>query len=147
MNSKQTGFTLIELMIVIAIIGILASTAVPYYQSYTARSKMAEVIGFAGAAKTAVSECILAEGGTANCGSNSDVGLGAAADINSDFVESVTVGANGVITLAVQGTGDTGLDAASLGMTPAYDVNQGVAWTCAISDAALNKFLPRECRI
>ncbi len=147
MDKQQKGFTLIELMIVIAIIGILAATAIPYFQDYATRSKVSEAIAYAAAAKAAVSECILADGGVGNCGSNSDVGLGTASTITSKYVESVSVAANGVITVAVQGTAQAGLDAGSITMTPAYDQNQGVDWVCAISSAALNKFMPRECRI
>lgn len=147
MGNRQTGFTLIELMIVIAIIGILAATAIPYFQDYATRSKVSEAVAYAAAAKAAVSECILAEGGVGNCGSNADVGLGTASAITSKFVESVSVGANGIITVAIQGTAQVDLDAGNISMTPTYDQNQGVDWVCAISSATLNKYMPSECRI
>eukprot|EP00487_Bulimina_marginata_P010112 TRINITY_DN487_c0_g2_i1.p1 TRINITY_DN487_c0_g2~~TRINITY_DN487_c0_g2_i1.p1 ORF type:complete len:102 (-),score=13.73 TRINITY_DN487_c0_g2_i1:46-351(-) len=75
MTQKQQGFTLIELMIVVAIIGILAAVALPAYQDYTTRAKMSEVISFAGSAKTAVSECIISTGATTDCETNAKVGL------------------------------------------------------------------------
>ena len=103
-KQMQQGFTLIELMIVVAIIGILAAVALPAYQDYTTRAKMSEVIGFAASAKTAVTECIQNDNSTAGCNSNSAVGMDAAANITSTYVESVTVGANGQVVVAIQGT-------------------------------------------
>lgn len=147
MKSVQKGFTLIELMIVVAIIGILAAVALPAYQDYTVRAKMSEVIGFAGAAKTAVSECILSEGGTADCITNEDVGLAEAANITSTYVESVTVGADAMITVAIQGTNVGDLDAGSLTMTPTYNEQAGINWVCANSaNATIGKYMPKECR-
>jgi type IV pilus assembly protein PilA len=148
MKSVQKGFTLIELMIVVAIIGILAAVALPAYQDYTVRAKMSEVIGFAGSAKTAVSECMLAEGGDDTaCDTNAEVGLAVATDINSTYVESVTVGTDAAITVAVQGTNVADLDAGSVIMTPTYNESAGIRWACANSDnAALGKYMPTECR-
>ena len=143
----QTGFTLIELMIVVAIIGILAATVMPFLQDYTTRSKMVEVVNFAREAKTAVSECILSEGDITLCGSNPEVGLSATAtDITSTYVESVSVAVGGVITVAIQGTNNTDLDGATLGMTPNYVASSGVSWNCLISDINLNKYMPPDCR-
>ncbi len=140
---KQQGFTLIELMIVVAIIGILAAVAIPAYQDYTVRAKMAEVIGYASAAKAAVSETYQTDG--VFPGNNSTAGLEAAATLATTYVESVTVGANGVITVAIRGTNVAALDAGTIIMTPAGAAN-GVTWTCAISAAALNKYVPADCR-
>ena len=65
-QQKQQGFTLIELMIVVAIIGILAAVALPAYQDYTTRAKVSEVIAFGSSAKTAVSECAISNGALTN---------------------------------------------------------------------------------
>ncbi|WP_422841997.1 pilin [Acinetobacter variabilis] len=142
----QKGFTLIELMIVVAIIGILAAIAIPAYQDYTTRAKMSEVVNFAAAAKSAVSECAISTGTLADCNTNAKAGLEAAADLKSTYVESVTVGNGGVITLAIQGTNVTALDAASLTMTPTLDNKAGVSWVCKISSNTLNKYVPANCR-
>ncbi|HEZ1810872.1 TPA: pilin [Neisseria meningitidis] len=96
MNTLQKGFTLIELMIVIAIVGILAAVALPAYQDYTARAQVSEAILLAEGQKSAVTEYYLNHGEwPAN---NSSAGVASSAsDIKGKYVQSVTV-ANGVIT-------------------------------------------------
>ena len=145
MKKLQQGFTLIELMIVVAIIGILAAIAIPAYQDYTIRAKVSEAIGFAAAAKTSVSEAIMTAGSPTGI-DNSKAGMQAAADIKSTYVESVTV-ADSVITVALQATGSAGLDAGTLTFTPTYNSKAGVGWACKVSAAALNKYVPSNCRI
>ncbi|HEZ6271377.1 TPA: pilin [Neisseria meningitidis] len=95
MNTLQKGFTLIELMIVIAIVGILAAVALPAYQDYTARAQVSEAILLAEGQKSAVTEYYLNHGKWP--GDNSDAGVASASDIKGKYVQSVTV-ANGVVT-------------------------------------------------
>lgn len=147
MKKVQQGFTLIELMIVVAIIGILAAVALPAYQDYTIRAKMSEVIVFGAAAKTSVSECIISTGAVTSCNSNASAGIeSTAANINSTYVTSVTVGADAVITIEIEGTGNTDLDSGNLVFTPTYVAAAGVTWVCEISSTALNKYVPNSCR-
>ncbi|HEZ3063283.1 TPA: pilin [Neisseria meningitidis] len=96
MNTLQKGFTLIELMIVIAIVGILAAVALPAYQDYTARAQVSEAILLAEGQKSAVTEYYLNHGiWPAN---NTSAGVASTAtDIKGKYVQSVTV-ANGVVT-------------------------------------------------
>ncbi|WP_164734480.1 pilin, partial [Neisseria meningitidis] len=102
MNTLQKGFTLIELMIVIAIVGILAAVALPAYQDYTARAQVSEAILLAEGQKSAVTEYYLNHGEwPAN---NSSAGVATSSDIKGKYVKEVTV-AKGVITATMLSTG------------------------------------------
>ena len=140
---KQQGFTLIELMIVVAIIGILAAIAIPAYQDYTARAQMSEAFSLAGGQKSAVSEVY------ANTGDwptdNSTAGVAAATDIKGKYVAKVTIGENGkgkiVATMVATGV-NTGIQSKTLTLSPIVN-NGSVDWTCT-SNAA-QKFVPKVC--
>ncbi|HID7705893.1 TPA: pilin [Neisseria meningitidis] len=95
MNTLQKGFTLIELMIVIAIVGILAAVALPAYQDYTARAQVSEAILLAEGQKSAVTEYYLNHGEWP--GDNSSAGVATSTDIKGKYVQSVEV-KNGVVT-------------------------------------------------
>ncbi|HEZ5927912.1 TPA: pilin [Neisseria meningitidis] len=102
MNTLQKGFTLIELMIVIAIVGILAAVALPAYQDYTARAQVSEAILLAEGQKSAVTEYYLNHGiWPAN---NSSAGVATSANIKGKYVKEVTV-ANGVVTATMLSSG------------------------------------------
>ncbi|HHS1498925.1 TPA: pilin [Neisseria meningitidis] len=102
MNTLQKGFTLIELMIVIAIVGILAAVALPAYQDYTARAQVSEAILLAEGQKSAVTEYYLNHGEWP--GNNSSAGVASASDIKGKYVEKVEV-AKGVVTAEMKSTG------------------------------------------
>ncbi|HHS1496998.1 TPA: pilin [Neisseria meningitidis] len=102
MNTLQKGFTLIELMIVIAIVGILAAVALPAYQDYTARAQVSEAILLAEGQKSAVTEYYLNHGIWP--GNNSDAGVASSSTIKGKYVEKVEV-ANGVITAEMKSSG------------------------------------------
>ena len=134
MKKAQSGFTLIELMIVVAIIGILAAIALPAYQTYTAKAKFSEVIMATSSLKTAVELCTMSNGSTAKCvaASNNDVKAALSGADNGQFVTSVAVSANGVIKAT--GTADVG--GKSYTMTPALSKG-AVKWTIAGSCGAV----------
>ncbi|HGO8105083.1 TPA: pilin [Neisseria meningitidis] len=102
MNTLQKGFTLIELMIVIAIVGILAAVALPAYQDYTARAQVSEAILLAEGQKSAVTEYYLNHGKWP--GDNSSAGVASSSEIKGKYVEKVEV-AKGVITATMLSTG------------------------------------------
>lgn len=144
MNTMQKGFTLIELMIVVAIIGILAAIAIPAYTDYTARAKVTEAVGALASAKTSVSEYFTSQGvmptNAAQAGINtapagqyvSAVGYektsGTVSKISATLA-NINGEANGK-TVILEGTGDTA---------------KGVSWVCKGGNAP-GKFLPANCR-
>ncbi len=128
MNKLQQGFTLIELMIVVAIIGILAAIAIPAYQDYTIRAQVSEGMSLAAAAKAAVAEDFLNEG--AAPADRLDAGMTAApADTQGKYVSSVAV-ANGTIVITYGNEANAQIAAETLGLTPYESGDLSVIWKC-----------------
>jgi type IV pilus assembly protein PilA len=150
MRKMQKGFTLIELMIVVAIIGILAAIAIPAYQDYTVRSKMSEVVLAASGPRTAVTESFQATGVMPL--NPAEAGLGAETDYASTYVTSVTytqtsdtVGVITALATADVGGGVTAAMGVTLTGTGIPDTGM-VTWNCAPAGGIPTKYLPATCR-
>ena len=147
MKKVQQGFTLIELMIVVAIIGILAAVAIPAYQDYTIRAKVTEGLGLAGAAKTAVAETYSAKGAAPT--NNASAGIATATSIVGNSVTSVTITGSGLITILYNATlgGSPSGNGQSVMLRPTFTAG-GVTWACnsAAGTTMPSKYLPAQCR-
>lgn len=159
-RNVQKGFTLIELMIVVAIIGILAAIAIPQYQTYIAKSQVTRVIAETGDVKTAVEQCILngalpvaaAVAGANNCDpqmtpsnllAGAVQGTGAAATANVNGYPQVSTPLTGVGGDTITGTFGGSAAAVLKGLTVIWTRDANGAWTCATT--AAQKFAPPAC--
>lgn len=139
---NQQGFTLIELMIVVTIIGILASVAIPMYLDYTVRSQIAEGLNLAGSAKVAVAEFYQDRGAFPT--DNIDAGLEVAANISGKYVTSVTV-AGAQISVLYGKDANVQILGKTVTLT-AVDNLGSVGWVCASGGVIQDKHLPAACR-
>ena len=145
MKKYQQGFTLIELMIVIAILGILMAIAIPAYQDYAVRAKVSEGINLAGATKLAIAETYSSTGNYP--ASNVSAGVPPKAQINGTYVTSVGTGsdgsATGVIDITFNGV-EPKISGKVLKLS-AYTAAGSVKWTCK-KDTVDTRFVPSACR-
>jgi type IV pilus assembly protein PilA len=172
-KTLQKGFTLIELMIVVAIIGILAAIAIPAYQDYTIRSQVTEGLNLAGAVKTAVAERLAQTGLWPT--TLTELGIvdaaGAETPPSGKYVSSVDMGGAGTIVITYSSTApfqaNRAINNATMALQPFVSANQDIAWRCgaaaapggSANDAAgtasvaspgattlLAKYMPNACR-
>ena len=167
---KNQGFTLIELMIVVTIIGVLAAIAIPAYQYHSARAKISEVLTQASPAKILVSEAFMTNGISAVVAAATEYNARAATEKKTQYVSDIQIGNEGVITVTLTTNGSVGLPSGVLGktlvLTPSIDGAKltatigSIDWACASASAnnaaAKNlvadsgtlaaQYAPSECR-
>jgi type IV pilus assembly protein PilA len=150
LNGIQRGFTLIELMIVVAIIGILAGIAVPQYQDYVARSQFSEGLNLAAGQKASVTEVFSSTGNCPDNASGTAGGIPASTSITGTYIKSVQVGgeasaAGGCTITANFKDSDIakGLTGKQVTLTMGNANNGSVTWKCESS--ADKKYLPQSC--
>jgi type IV pilus assembly protein PilA len=138
MKFVQKGFTLIELMIVVAIIGILAAVALPAYQDYTIRAKVSELILAASSARTAIAEKLQSDPSA-----TSSMGVGVTINVVGK-IAGATVSDVGIITVTGSNTSSSTGAAVTITVTPSANTDTGtITWSCAGTPA---RYMPATCR-
>jgi len=142
MRNVQQGFTLIELMIVVAIVGILAAIAIPAYQDYTVRAEVLEGLSLASAAKDLVEDTFTTGGSTAMASI-----VSAWTSPSTSLVSSIAIAAStGVITITYN-MAAAAMNGQTVTLVPSLVDGQPITWQCQVGSSTNDRYVPANCRI
>lgn len=158
MKRVQQGFTLIELMIVVAIIGILAAVAIPQYQDYTIRTQVTEGLNLAAEAKSSIGDFYSNRGRLPS--SNTSAGLAQSASITGNYVTSVAVSGSGNVTVTFGNRVNNKIASQVVTLNPYRNAAGSIVWVCGTASAPAGttapgtlattnvegRYLPTDCR-
>lgn len=140
---QSRGFTLIELMVVIAIVGVLAAIAIPAYQGYSARAQVSEALSISGSVRAEIVGTIFSENGTFSGIDSGTNGLPAASDMQGSYVTQVQV-TDGVVAATLGNEASAFISGEVLTLTPRTTPGGTIVWTCSFSGSQM--FIPSSCR-
>jgi len=146
MRHLQKGFTLIELMIVVAIIGILAAVAIPAYQDYIARSQVSEAVSLLGSGKTPLAEFFADKGTWPSAAAAADGGV--MGNVAGKYTSAITITAGAGTTTPITLTArmkDAGINTSITGKTLTLSSTDGKSWSCAVGTISA-QYVPASCR-
>lgn len=140
---KNKGFTLIELMVVVAIVGILAAFAIPVYQNYVVKAQLSEAMTVSGGVRSEIANSFMGKTGTFVGIDSETNGIPPASEVTGNYVQSVAVN-DGIVSVTLGNNASDIVLGEVLTLTPATTAGDTIIWGCSFSGS--DRYLPQSCR-